>query len=761
MNPVQKAHRLGQAVWLDYIRRGLFTSGEFQQFIESGISGVTSNPTIFERAIVGSTDYDEALLALARADKGVGEIYEALAIEDIRAAVDLLRPIYDSTDGLHGYVSLEVSPLLAYNTEATIGEAKRLFAALARPNVMIKVPATNEGIPAIRQLIGEGISINVTLIFSLNSYKQVREAYIAGLEDLGRTRDDISKVASVASFFLSRVDTVVDTLLEERIRKGEESLKSLLGKAAVSNAKVAYKAFNESFGSDRFAALKAKGARVQRPLWASTGTKNPIYSDVLYVEPLIGPNTVNTMPPATINAFMEHGNVKATLDQDVPEAENLLAALELAGISMESVTSNLLTDGVKAFADSFEKLLAGIEEKKARLLAREHVHPGVSLGKHLPDVEAALANLGYRGVTGRIWRKDHTVWKPDSNEITSRLGWLTVTDLMHEQVTALKSFAHEVRDAGFRHVVLLGMGGSSLGPEVLRQTFGSAPDYPELIVLDSIVPAWVKSVTESIDPTRTLFLVSSKSGTTTEPILLFQYFKSLVESAMGKQQAGQQVAAITDPGTPLAELAKKEGFRRVFLNPPDIGGRYSVLSYFGLVPAALIGIDIAALLERADRMREGCASCVPTHENHGAWLGAVMGTLALHEQDKLSIVTSPGMSSFGLWAEQLIAESTGKEGKGIIPIAGEPLLEPPNYGDDRLFIYLRLDGDDNSTSDTAVEKIKSSGQPGCKIHMIWVQSSTAGSLPPQWLGQYWASIPLTSLMCRWPRMQRSGCYKNI
>jgi len=341
----------------------------------------------------------------------------------------------------------------------------------------------------------------------------------------------------------------------------------------------------------------------------------------------------------------------------------------------------------------------------------------ISIGTYLADVEASLADLNQRNVIGRMWRKDHTVWKPEPSEITNRLGWLTITDLMSEQVPALESFAQEVREAGFRHVVLLGMGGSSLGAEVLRQTFGNAVGYPELTVLDSTVPAWVQAVTEAIDPAHTLFLVSSKSGTTTEPLALFRYFRSLTEMATGKEKAGQNFVAITDPGTPLARLATEEGFRRIFLNPPDIGGRYSVLSYFGLVPAALIGVDIKLLLDRADGMREGCAFGVPIHENYGAWLGAFIGNLALQGRDKLTLITSPTISSFGLWVEQLIAESTGKEGKGIIPIVGEPLVETSHYGDDRLFIYLRLGNDDNSTTDAAIERIQSSGQPVLTLEM--------------------------------------------
>ena len=716
-NPVEETQRIGQSIWYDNIRRGLLTSGELQRLVDIGVTGLTSNPTIFEKAIAGSTDYDEALQALAHEGKSVTAIYETLVEEDIRATADLLRPVYDRTGAADGYASLEVSPHLAADTEGTIAEAQRLFAALDRPNVLVKVPATPQGVPAIRSLIGQGININVTLIFSLDAYRKVREAYIAGLEDLAQKGGDLSRVASVASFFVSRVDASVDGLLEERITQGQDELRPLLGQAAVANAKLAYQAFKESFHSDRFAALRAKGAQVQRPLWASTSTKNPHYSDVLYVEPLIGRDTVNTMPQATLTAFLEHGHAEEGLEREVEEAEGLMEALAVAGISMEQVTDKLLTDGVKAFADSFDKLLENIEEKKARLMAREHAPPSISLGGHLPDANTTLSDLEQRDLVGRIWRKDHTAWKPDPTEITNRLGWLTVTDQMCEQAPTLEKFAQEIKDAGFRHVVLLGMGGSSLGPEVLRQTFGKIAGYPSLIVLDSTIPAWLQKVTGAIEPARTLFLVSSKSGGTIEPLSFYRHFRSLVEQTMGPEKAGGNFVAITDPGTSLVNMAREQGFRRVFPNPPDLGGRYSVLSYFGLVPAALMGIDIQLLRDRADRLREGCASSVPAQDNPGAWLGAVMSTLALKGRDKLTLVTSPSIGSFGLWVEQLIAESTGKEGKGIIPIAGEPLMAPDYYGADRLFVYLRLKGDDNAATDAAMARIESSGQPAVHLEM--------------------------------------------
>ena len=716
-NAIEELMKLGQSVWFDQIGRGLIKSGELQRLVELGVSGLTSNPTIFEKAITSSADYDDALIERAREGKNAAEIFEAVATEDIRDAADLLRPVYDQTGGADGFASYEVSPHLAHDTEGTIAEAKRLFTVLDRPNVMIKVPATPEGIPAVRQLISDGINVNTTLIFSLEAYDKVREAYIGGLEELAKSGGDVSKPTAVASFFVSRVDSAVDSQIEQKADDGNVDLQELSSKAAIANAKIAFRDFKQAFTDDRFMSLRQSGAKVQRPLWASTSTKNPDLSDVLYVEELMGQDTVNTMPQATLTAFLEHGNVAQTLEQDLQDAELTIESLESAGISMRQVTSKLLADGVKSFADSYDALLENIDEKKARLLAAEHPHPGVSLGNLLPEVESTLAKMERDRVSSRIWDKDHTVWKPSPEEITDRLGWLNVMDVMDEQVGTLKAFADEVREAGFQHVVVLGMGGSSLGPEVLRQTFGKSDTYPELIVLDSTVPDSVKSVTDSIDPARTLFLVSSKSGTTIEPNSLYRHYRSLVEQLVDKDQVGQNFVAVTDPGTPLVNMAREAGFRRIFPNPSDIGGRYSVLSYFGLVPAALAGLDVKTLLERAKSMRETCAFSVPAHNNPGAWLGAVIGTSALQGRDKLTLVTSPSIESFGLWVEQLIAESTGKEGKGVLPVSGEPLMSPERYGDDRLFVYVRLDNDNNSVTDAAIERIELSGQPIVRLSL--------------------------------------------
>jgi transaldolase len=366
-NPLLELQKLGQSIWYDNIRRGLIVHGEIERMIaEDGVSGITSNPAIFNKAIAQSDDYDAALPPLFDRYERAVDVYEALAIEDVRSAARLLRPVYDRTQGIDGYVSIEVSPLLAQDTEGTVVEARRLFAAIGEPNVCIKVPATPEGLPAATQLIGEGVNVNVTLIFALSVYRQVAEAYVAGLERLDAAGKPLDEVASVASFFVSRIDTLVDRQLQAQI-DASAKLEALSGKAAIANAKLVYQIFKQLFATERFLSLKAKGARVQRPLWASTSTKNPAYSDVRYVEHLIGPHTVNTIPPATLAAFRDHGRVAATVETDITEAQAVLEELAAAGVDMEQVTQALLDQGVQAFADAFVALLKAIDEKRAAM----------------------------------------------------------------------------------------------------------------------------------------------------------------------------------------------------------------------------------------------------------------------------------------------------------------------------------------------------------------------------------------------------------
>ena len=688
MSRIKDLNRLGQSVWLDFIRRSMLASGELQGLIDRGVSGITSNPTIFEKAIAGSADYDEALRELVDEGKTNDEIYLALALEDIRRAADLFRPVWDATGGADGYVSLEANPKLAYDTEGTVAEARMLFRALDRPNVMIKVPATREGVPAIEALIAEGINVNVTLIFSLAHYEAVARAYIAGLEKLAARGGALDRVASVASFFVSRIDTAADKQLEALGNR------DLQGKAAIASARLAYKRFRAIRAWKRWGRLAEKGARVQRLLWGSTGTKNPRYPDTLYVDELIGPDTVNTVPPATLEAFLAHGKAALTLRKGAGEARKVMVRLGGMGIDIDGITEGLQREGVLAFETSFDALMASIRSKRSEI--RSGWAPeSTEAGSFSAAIDEALAVLRKERIMSRIWARDYTVWKPEPAEIANRLGWLTSHADMLERLEDIEAFAKDIRDAGFTQVLLLGMGGSSLAPEVFAKTFGSRPGWPELSVLDSTDPSAVLRKATSLDTAGTLFIVSSKSGTTVEIHSFFTFFYGWVCGRLGRERAGGHFIAITDPGSALEGIARQYGFRRVFLNDPDIGGRFSALSFFGLVPAALIGFDVRALLEKAATMAANCdaGNCPVTGDNHGARLGAYLGRLALRGRDKLTLITSPGLQHFGDWVEQLIAESTGKEGKGILPVIREAPGKPELYGPDRVFVGLEVNGE--------------------------------------------------------------------
>jgi transaldolase/glucose-6-phosphate isomerase len=688
---------LGQSLWLDNITRHMIESGDLAAMIERGdIRGVTSNPTIFNQAIGKSGDYDGALMPLAWAGWDPERIFWQLAAEDITAACDLFRPVYDQSGGGDGFVSIEVSPLKARDTSATIAQVRELWQAVDRPNLMVKIPATEEGIPAIHECIAAGININITLIFSLERYAEVMEAYISGLEKRAASGQAVDRIASVASFFVSRVDTKIDARLPEET--------PLRGRAGIANAKLAYRAFEETFSGSRFVTLRAiHAARVQRPLWASTSTKNPAYPDTLYADNLIGPDTVDTIPPQTLEAFRDHGTAEITLTRGVEEAARTIDELNAAGIRMAQVTQELEDEGVKSFADSFNELIKTIQTRRQNAVDQ--------LGLLAESVSECIASAAADSSSARLHDGDPTLWTDDpddQSEIRARLGWLGSPETSRTLLPDLSAFAEQVAADDFTHVLLLGMGGSSLAPEVMSLMFppmlSGEPRRDgglSLSVLDSTDPAQIAAAEARGPLDKTLFILSSKSGGTAEVNALFDYFWAKTGAN------GSQWIAITDPGTLLEKLAIEKGFRRAFLADPNVGGRYSALTAFGLVPAALMGIDVTHLLERSDWMSAQCAKAVVTPRNPGLALGALMGQAALAGRDKLTIVADELFAPFGAWAEQLIAESSGKEGRGIVPVVDEPLGEPEAYGNDRLFIHLRS-GD---RQDAALTALRAVGHP--------------------------------------------------
>jgi transaldolase/glucose-6-phosphate isomerase len=720
MNPVKALESHGQAVWLDFLARGFIAKGELKTLIErDGVRGVTSNPAIFEKAIGGSDEYDGSVSALLKErDRPVVDLYEALAVEDIQKAADVLRPVYDRLRGEDGYVSLEVSPYLARDTEGTIAEAERLWQAVGRDNLMIKVPATREGLPAIRALIARGISVNITLLFSQQVYAEVLEAYLAGLETFVANGGDPKRLASVASFFVSRIDTAVDNQLDGKIAAAQDDgekarLKALQGKVAIANAKLAYQHYKTVIAGERWTKLAARGARVQRLLWASTGTKNKAYRDVLYVEELIGRDTVNTVPPATLDAFRDHGRLRDSLEQDIPEATRVLADLARTGVSLDAITETLVDEGVQLFAEAADKLLGAVARKRSAMLGARIDALAMALGADADkEVKALTERWRADGTIRRLWRRDASVWT--GRDENRWLGWLDAPARERGDTGRYLAFAGWVKSRGFTDAVVLGMGGSSLGPEVLATTFGTVAGFPRLRILDSTDPVQVRRTEAEITPGKTLFIVSSKSGGTTEPNALMDYFFARVSETAGND-AGQHFVAVTDPGSSLERTAAARGFAQVFHGEPTIGGRYSVLSPFGLVPAAAAGIDVAAFLGHTAAMERACGADVPPAENPGVQLGLALGALSRRGRDKITLTASPRIADFGAWAEQLIAESTGKNGMALIPLEGEPLGSPEVYGSDRVFVDLRLADDNDRAREAALAALEDASHPVIRI----------------------------------------------
>ncbi|NHO31794.1 bifunctional transaldolase/phosoglucose isomerase [Acetobacter fallax] len=720
-SPLRELEQFDQSPWLDFVRRGYTRDGSMAKLIaEDGVKGVTSNPAIFQKAMGEGTDYDAQIHdILAHDTVSAGQLYERLAIQDIREVAKLLKPIFDATKALDGYVSLEVSPYLARDTQGTEHEAARLWTAVAEPNLMIKIPGTNEGVPAIEKSIADGININVTLLFSLNAYKKVVEAWLSGLEHRLKAGKPVSGIASVASFFVSRIDGKIDAEIDRRVKAGDadsKALSAVRGKVAIANAKLAWQYWLGVMKSDRWSKLKAAGAQPQRLLWASTGTKDKAYSDVLYLEELIGSETVNTIPPATLDAFRDHGKLRASLGENVSEAEHVMKEAERLGLDLEGITRTLVDEGVASFAEAFDSLLGSVAAKQNAILGKKLADTKLSLPTAFDEaVKKGLDTWRKAGTIRKLWARDASVWT--SSDESKWLKWLDIVDDRLAHLKELEAFQTEVKARGFKQILLLGMGGSSLGPEVLAETFGKHEGFAHLYVLDSTDPQQVATFGKKIDPAHTLFIVSSKSGSTLEPNIMLAYFFDVAKKTLG-EKAGQHFVAVTDPGSKLEAQAKKDGFWKVFFGEKQIGGRYSVLSNFGIVPAAASGVPLKLFLDDALHGVRASDSSVPPAVNPGVLLGTVFGVGATEfGRDKITIIATKQIADFGAWAEQLIAESTGKLGKGLIPVDDETLAGPKHYGKDRLFVYFRLSNEHSHEQDEAVRTLIDAGEPVVTINL--------------------------------------------
>ena len=713
----------GQSYWLDNLARKKITSGELKKRVsEQGLRGITSNPSIFHKSITGSTDYDDQVKELVTKGLTPQQVYDALNIKDVQDACDILKPVYDSSGGTDGFVSLEVSPYLARDTNGSINEARRLYKLVDRLNCLIKIPGTKEGIPAIEQLLYEGININVTLLFSVERYVEVANAYIRAIQRRVGEGKTVDNIVSVASFFLSRIDVLTDELLSQHIVAGEESTnilpQLLFGKAGIASAQIAYQRFKELFGSAEWKTLESKGAHVQRPLWASTSNKDPLCSDVRYVEALIGKDTVNTLPDETIDAFADHGKlVKDAIEINVDGATKVFKDIKNIGVDLDAVTWELEHDGISKFIEPYDQLMAAITEKRTKMLEGQIATQAISPGALKKEIEKVYTSADEKQVGVRLYHKDPYLWKTDPEEtkmISENMGWITLPDDFKQVTDKLTSFSLQVKEEGYKYAVLLGMGGSSLCSEVARETFGTKDGFLELLVLDNTDPAAILDIEKKIDPEKTLFIVATKSGGTMETLSFFRYFYDQLEKK-GKKNPGDNFVAITDAESPLVKVSNDYKFREVFINPPGIGGRYSVLSDFGLLPMALMGIDIGSMMNSARQMKISCDAAVPSAYNPALSLGLLLGICQRHGRDKVTFILSESISSFGYWVEQLLAESTGKEGKGLIPVNGEAVGEPVDYGKDRVFVHMYLPSDDNADDEQKLKALEVAGNPVVRI----------------------------------------------
>lgn len=719
MTTLRELNQRGHAPWLHYLRRSFIESGELSGMIDEGIKGVTVDLSVIGQVIACSSDYDHILSHLQAEGVLLDDLPRALLVDDVQRAATILNPIYESSDRLDGYVSLPIDPALAQETTETVAAVRHLLADINAPNVMVEIPATEAGIVAIEALTHDGVCVNATHIFSLATYERVAQAYLAGLSAYMRTHSIWRRwPTSVATLAISSLDSVYDELLAPLDRL------DLQGETGIALAQQVYGRYKAVFSGPVWEKMAAKGAHPQRPLWADLRPRDFRFKETHYTDALLAPHCVSSLSPGVLNAVRGEGIHSITLLLQGKWAQEHLAELSALGLD-EAAEKRLAADSVAHLTHDFKLLRDSVRGKREQL-EDNWQRLESELGRHGTAVNQALSQMCDDRVMCRIWQHDHTVWQPEGMEIRDRLGWMHLVPVMREQVGRLQQLTESLLADGFTQAVLLGMGGSGLAPQLFADTFNQAalpprPGLParphlQLDVLTNTDPGTILALAERIDPARTIFIVASKSGRTVETMAAFNYFYNRVIAAVGEEQAGGHFLAITDAGSPLAEIAASHQFRHCFINAANLTGRFGSLSFIGLVPAVLAGVNMELIFDRAQGMAcnaHGC-NCPLEGDNYAAQLGTMLGVLAQAGLDKLTIINSPALEGFADWVEQLVAESTGKDGVGIVPVVGEPVGKPGVYGPDRLFVYLRLEGDDSQ--DTAVSELKAASFPVITIH---------------------------------------------
>ena len=688
MDPIQSVHSLGQSLWLDIIRRDSLDSGELADRVAAGeLRGATSNLTILESAILSSDSYSVDLRRLAQAGWTAEKIFNQLAVDDIRAAADAFLPLFEQTNGGDGFVSIDVNPEFADDTNRTIEEAKRLWDAVNRPNAMIKIPATLAGLPAIESSIRAGINVNATLIFSLGRYIEVMEAYMIGLEGRLEAGGSLDYVTSVASFFVSPIDIALDEQLREVFQRCEaegERASSLLGKVAIANSKLAYAQFVATFQGERFQKLATRGARVQRPLWASTSMKNPEYPDTYYVDNLIGPDTVNALSEASLKAFKDHGTPELTLPENISTARSQLQALDDLGISLDAAAEQLEVQGVSESAISYRSILGTIEEK-AGAFQKE-------IAALEPKMRETLAEVELDEVGKRLWQQDVTLWVERDREkarVRRWLGWLSEPARASTETAELTRFA-EALDPAITTFVLIGSGGGTITAEMLARIL-APPNGIDLHTISTANPDDIRTIKRKIAPEATFYLlVDSSSGDGIEEHLLSTFWEQALRKL--EEQTGDHFVVITKDGSKLHHWAVEKGIQKIIEADKQDDFWLSPFNWTSLLPAAQAGADIQSFVQGGVGMTRACGPLVDVAQNPGLFLSSVLAAAFRSGRDKVTLFADPPLEPILKWIEGLLAAGRGKEESGFIPIWDEPPGSGNVYGDDRLFVYLRSSG---------------------------------------------------------------------
>ncbi|MBE7514588.1 MAG: bifunctional transaldolase/phosoglucose isomerase [Anaerolineales bacterium] len=702
-------------LWYNEFSRDLIRSGAMERLIRQGIIGFTANPTVLERAIGEGTAYDDDLGTLLESESLTA--LRRLLTDDLQAAADLLRPLYESSEGRGGFVCVDLPPTHTERPETLLSEAIRVFRGVNRPNLMITILGKPTNLTAIEEALFSGVNIHISGVFSLRGYVHVAECYIRALERRALAGENVREVASVVQVDLARVEGLVNHSLENSIRMAQSRAdihrttlySALLGKVAAANARRAYDRFQEFFYGERFARLREAGAHIQPILWGAVDPNAPTIAKTEYLNMVGSADTYILTTRQTLDAFAAHPPPPEIPALDMPTAAETLKRAEELEIDLELIARRLQGDEEELFGDAFRKLITRVDGKRKTLMSGFMKRQSLVLGVYQGLVESAMKRLrGQLSIT-RTWARDPLLWKPspdDAEALSNRLAWLFLPTDGRTDVQRMVALRNELRAEGITHILLIGMGGSILTGETLWEIFGSQPDAPELVILDTNDPIAIAKAERKLDMVTTCVVVSSRSGKAIETLALLRY----VVAKFPEGGAGAHLIAITEAGSPLETEARRLGAREIFLCPPHLVGAYAALSYYGLLPAALCGIDVQGVLSAGAEMQTACAAGVMGNNHPGLWLGALMGTMALQGRDKLALLAAPEIAPLCLWIEPLIAEGLGKDGKSVIPVVAPTPGMPHDYDDDRLFVYLRLE---NSTEnpDESAQRLREAGHP--------------------------------------------------